>query len=385
VVHRARDLVGARGAELGLLDEKDETVKILVSETPWFNYRGEKIQLLTGVAGRVAAEGEPLVVEDYNTWEGRLYPDQKAPFRTVAGVPLKFKNKVIGTLTLIDDRLDFSFRPEHIQLLELLAPQATIWIRHARLYQELQERIEAQRLAESRLIRTARLAAVGEMAAGVAHELNNPLTTVSGFVELVLEELPQDSPHRADLELVWREAQRARGVVRRMLDFSRPPDNQRIRTNLNELAADILTLVNHLARTQGIEITIHLEEILPWASIDPAQIKQVLLNLLHNAIQAMPTGGQLDVSTRQAERDGRLWAVLAVSDTGEGISPDNLERIFEPFFTTRPAGKGTGLGLSVSYGIVTEHQGLLEVESSLGEGSCFTVWLPVEKEEPADG
>ncbi|RPI30212.1 MAG: GAF domain-containing protein, partial [Chloroflexota bacterium] len=381
VVHRARELVGAKGAELGLLDETEQVVRVLVSETPWYNSQGDKIPLMAGVAGRVAAFGEPLVVDDYNTWKGRLYPEREAPFKTVAGVPLKFKGQVIGTLTVIDDRPGWSFRPEDVQLLELLAPLVTVWIRNARLYQELQERIEAQRLAESRLIRSARLAAVGEMAAGVAHELNNPLTTVTGFVELVLEELPPDSPHRNDLEMVLRESQRARGVVRRMLDFSRPVENRRVRTDANELVNDVLVLVRHLARTGGVDIITELIPGLPWISVDPSQIKQVLLNLVHNAIQAMPKGGVLKVFTSLSQsgggKEGQDWLTIAVSDTGEGISRQNIDRIFEPFFTTRPAGTGTGLGLSVSYGIVTDHGGYIEVESQPGEGSCFTVFLPL--------
>lgn len=378
VVHRARELVGAKGAELGLLDEKEGVVRILVSDTPWVDTRGDIIPLMAGVAGRVAAFGEPVVISDYNAWSGRLHPDREAPYRTVAGVPLKFRGNVVGTLTVLDDRPEWSFKPEHIQLLELLAPQTTVWIRNARLYQELQERIEAQHEAETRLVRSARLAAVGEMAAGVAHELNNPLTTINGFVELVLDEIPKDSSNREDLELVLREAQRARGVVRRLLDFSRPVENQRIRTDLNELVSDVFALVRHLARTGGVDVSLSLCDNLPWVLVDPGHIKQVLLNLFHNAIQAMPQGGLLEVATEMVEHDRKNWLMVTVSDNGIGITPDNLEKIFEPFFTTRPAGSGTGLGLSVSYGIVSEHGGFIDVESKVGAGSRFQVYLPVD-------
>jgi two-component system, NtrC family, sensor kinase len=385
VVHRARELVGAEGAELGLLDEKEQIVRVVVSDTPWTNKIGREIALMAGVAGRVAAFGEPLVIPDYNTWKGRLLPQQEAPFKSVAGVPLKFQGKVIGTLTVIDSRPDWEIKNEHVQLLELFAPQVTVFIRNARLYQELQERIAAQRAAENRLIRSARLAAVGEMAAGVAHELNNPLTTVAGFVELVLSELSTDSQHRPDLELVLKESLRARGVVRRLLDFSRPAENRRIRSDLNELVDDVFILVHHLARTGGVEIRLELEEKLPWVSVDPAQIKQVLLNLIHNGINSMPSGGILRIRTELALHENgaekRHYCIIRIIDIGEGISEQNMERIFEPFFTTRPAGKGTGLGLSVSYGIITEHGGFIEVESQPGKGSCFSVLLPLESED----
>jgi signal transduction histidine kinase len=381
IAQRARDLVGARGAEVGLLREDEDVVQIVVSETPWEKSQVNIVPLMAGVVGRLAAFGDPIKVSDYDSWKGKLSPDKSAPYRAIAGVPLKFRGNVIGTLTVMDDRIDREFNQEDLQLLELMAPQAAISIRNARLYQELQERIEAQQLAESRLIRSARLAAVGEMAAGVAHELNNPLTTVNGFVELVLEELPPDSPHRPDLELVMKEALRARGVVRRLLDFSRPVDDQRVRADVNELVTQVLALVNHLAHTSSVEIQMELDEELPWITIDTNQITQVIVNLVNNALQAMPDGGELLVRTGLESRDWGCdlhnWVTITICDTGEGVPDELLERIFEPFFTTRPEGMGTGLGLSVSYGIVSSHNGFIDVDSQETKGTCFTVYLPV--------
>jgi signal transduction histidine kinase/putative methionine-R-sulfoxide reductase with GAF domain len=390
VVHRARELVDARGAELGLFDHQEQVIRVVVAENPWYDNVGNVIPLMAGVAGRVAAFGEPLVISDYNNWVGRLQPDQPAPFRVVAGVPLKYGDQstdsvqVIGTLTVLDDRPGKVFLAEDVQLLELLAPQVAVSIRNARLYQELQERIKAQRLAETRLLRSARLAAVGEMAASVAHELNNPLTTVVGFVELTLEDIPADMSIRPDLELVMREAQRARDVVRRLLDFSRPVENVRVRTDINELVRETLTLIKHQIRTYGVMLQVDFASNLPWVLVDPNQIKQVLLNLVHNALQAMSpevsgsSGGDLLLATSRQQHEGREWVTLAVRDSGVGISPENQERIFEPFYTTRASGSGTGLGLSISYGIITDHGGFIEVESAPGEGSCFTAYLPVD-------
>jgi signal transduction histidine kinase len=389
VVHRVRELVDARGAELGLYDEKEQVVRVQISESPWHSAIDSSYPLMAGVAGRVVALGEPVIVSDYNQWEGRLLPDEPAPFRAVAGVPLKFstpgseKPSIIGALTVFDDRSEKEFQQDDVDLLELLAPQVAVSIRNARLYQELQELIEAQRLAENRLVRSARLAAVGEMAASVAHELNNPLTTVIGFVELVLHDLPVDAPQREDLNLVLKEAQRTRGVVRRLLDFSRPSENVHELKNMNDLIEDTLALVQHQARANNIEVTLYMDHDLPLITVDPNQIKQVLLNLFHNAILAMPTGGIITLKTSRVTREGQNWLSVVVCDTGEGIAPENLERIFEPFFTTRPPGTGTGLGLSVSYGIISDHGGSIEVESNLGRGSCFTVYLPCEQESHA--
>lgn len=243
--------------------------------------------------------------------------------------------------------------------------------------QELQTRIEAQRLAESRLVQAAKLAAVGEMAAGIAHELNNPLTTVTGFVELVLQDLPGDANARPDLEMVLKEAHRARSVVRRLLDFSRQSESVRDRVDLNEIVDDVASLMRHLLHTSGVQLQITLADSLPWVWVDRNQIKQVLVNLFHNALQAMPSGGEMQVKTSVCSREKRSWVTVSVRDTGVGIHPQDQERIFEPFFTTKSGSGGTGLGLSVTYGIVTDHGGTIDVESQPGQGARFTVYLPI--------
>jgi len=245
--------------------------------------------------------------------------------------------------------------------------------------QELQARISAQREAEARLIQAAKLAAVGEMAAGVAHELNNPLTSVVGFTELALDELPVDSTVRSDLELVLKEARRARSVVRRLLDFARQAETMRVKADLNEIVDDVLALTKHLMRTSNVQPVIRLGKNLAWVLVDRNQIKQVVINLINNALYAMPEGGQLEVETAEQSRFGRPWLALSIRDTGIGIPPENMERIFEPFFTTRGDRGGTGLGLSVTYGIVTDHGGMIEVESQLKVGSTFVVWLPLDQ------
>ncbi|GAB4488946.1 MAG: hypothetical protein OHK0031_12740 [Anaerolineales bacterium] len=246
--------------------------------------------------------------------------------------------------------------------------------------QELQARITAQREAEARLVQAAKLAAVGEMAAGVAHELNNPLTSVVGFTELSLDALPPDSPVRGDLDLVLREAQRARSVVRRLLDFARQGETVRVLADINEVVEDVVALTKHFLQTSGVRLEIRLGADLPRVRMDRNQIKQVLINLVNNALYAMPSGGTLVLQTSLQERYAARWLRLDVRDTGVGIPAENLGRIFEPFFTTRAERGGSGLGLSVTYGIVTDHRGRIEVESEPGHGSIFSVWLPLEAE-----
>ena len=240
-------------------------------------------------------------------------------------------------------------------------------------------------------VRSARLAAIGEMAAGVAHELNNPLTTVTGFVELVLNELPQESAYHDDLDLALKEALRARGIVRGLLDFSRPTQDQCVPTDLNDLISQVLNLNRHMLRMSNCAIRLELWDDLPLIEVDPNKILQVLHNLVQNAIKAMTVNGTLTVRTALAQRpphtdlsaNNRGWVSVLVQDTGVGIPPEALGRIFEPFYThqiaDRPDEPGIGLGLSVSYGIIQNHGGSIEVESTVNQGSSFTVYLPLEQ------
>ncbi len=345
-----------------------------------------------GIVMRVAITGENILVNDAS--QSPFYrPIPNWDAKSEMCVVLKDGDQIIGVVDIESQRKN-AFSNNDMIMLKSLAGilsnvmsnagqyqklQATVdQLRTAR--EELQERIIAQRMAESRLVQAAKLAAVGEMAAGIAHELNNPLTTVSGFTELVLEEMPEGSTAREDLELVLRESQRASGVVRRLLDFARQSESARTRSDVNEIVGDVLALVNHLLRTSGVALTTELTENLPWVSVDRNQIKQVILNLIHNALHAMPTGGEIHLRTMHQRRDQRNWLTIILTDTGTGIAPENLDRVFEPFFTTRSKDGGTGLGLTVTYGIVTDHGGFINVESQVGVGSTFTVWLPIEAE-----
>jgi signal transduction histidine kinase len=226
--------------------------------------------------------------------------------------------------------------------------------------------------AQQQLVQASKLGAVGELAAAVAHEVNNPLTGILGYADLLLSELPEDDARHDEVVVIRDEAIRARSIVKALLEFARPRPPQRISTDLSALARSTVELVRF--RTQGVGIrVVEAYAELPRLEVDPDALKQVLLNLMNNAIEAMPQGGELGVSTRSGE--GRVGIV--VRDTGLGIDGRTQTRIFTPFFSTRSAtGDGTGLGLSVSLQIVEGHGGSIEVESAPGRGAVFTVWLP---------
>ncbi|HUF39999.1 MAG TPA: ATP-binding protein [Anaerolineales bacterium] len=376
-VERSRELVGGGAAELGLVDQRSRVVRVLWCDVPG-RERQYTIPFGEGVAGRVAESGEPLVVDDYDAWPGKPPGETPDGITTVAGVPLRYKGVLIGTLSVFDNQPGRVFTGEDVHLLELLADRIAISIRNARLFQELGERIKAQRAAESRMVEAARLAAIGELAASIAHELNNPLTTINGFSELLLEEFPEGSRQRENMELVLAEARRARDVVRRLLDFSRREEHVKRPVDLTETVSEVLALTQPLAAIQRVEFQFESWDELPRVYGDRSQLRQVVQNLVTNAIQAMPDGGTLQITTGLENGAGR--AVISFRDTGIGVAAAYRGRIFEPFFTTKPVGSGTGLGLSISRNIVSEHGGEIRVESEEGAGACFTVVLPIHAE-----
>jgi len=342
-----------------------------------------------GVTGQVFETGAGVVINDV-LQDTRYTPIKGWQAGSEMCVAIREGTRILGIIDVESSSRNAFTHNDYIALESLAGILATV-ITSADQYQRLQitisqlrsmqvelhDRMEAQRVAENRLIQAAKLAAVGEMAAGIAHELNNPLTTVTGFSELVMENLTKDTEAYKDLELVLKEARRARDVVRRLLDFARQSESTHAHASLNEVVQDVVALSRHLIQTSGVELGVTLQPDLPWASMDSNQMKQVLLNLVHNALQAMPNGGEMEIKSEAASRNDRNCVMVSVRDTGVGMTQAEQARIFEPFYTTKGNRGGTGLGLSVTYGIITDHGGQIDVESQPGVGSKFMVWLPL--------
>jgi two-component system NtrC family sensor kinase len=254
------------------------------------------------------------------------------------------------------------------------------------LEQKVNERTQELRLAEAEVARGEKLASIGQLAAGIAHELNNPLTGVLTFTHLLRKKMPEGSQDAEDLDLVIRETKRCASIIRRLLDFAREKTPEKAQVNLNGLIEETVRFIERSAALQRIEIALDLDPDLPPLFVDADLIKQVLINILVNAQQAITEHGNILVRSRVHESrkftncgDESVRAVeIAITDTGCGIPKANLQRIFDPFFTSKEVGKGTGLGLSVSYGIVRSHGGDIEVESTEGEGTTFRVFLPAK-------
>jgi len=253
------------------------------------------------------------------------------------------------------------------------------------LEQKVQDRTQELRRAQAETVRGEKLASVGLLASGVAHELNNPLTGILTFSHLLRQKMPDDSQEAEDLDLIIRETKRCAAIIRRLLDFARDKPPEKKFSDVNQVIEDTVRIVERPAHLHDIEITLDLDRALPPIWIDADQIKQVIMNMLVNAQHAIDEKGSIAIRTRRSphprapapgERAVPMLEI-AVVDTGCGIPEKDLQRIFDPFFTSKDVGRGTGLGLAVSHGIVEAHGGLIEVESRVGEGSTFRVLLPL--------
>ena len=235
--------------------------------------------------------------------------------------------------------------------------------------------------AESQILQSEKQASVGRLAAGVAHEINNPLTGVLTYTHMLLrrKDLPDDI--RADLEVIVDSTERVRTIVKGLLEFSRQTALDREPTDINRLISGVISAMENQALVKGVSIEFNAGENLPVLTMDRNQFQSVLINLIINAFDAMEPGGTMAISTGislSASDTGKRGVEITVIDNGCGIPPDDLDKLFDPFFTTKEVGKGTGLGLSVSLGIVQRHGGTIRVQSEVGKGTRFFVWLPIE-------
>jgi signal transduction histidine kinase len=242
------------------------------------------------------------------------------------------------------------------------------------MIQQLDEnRLEIEELHKREMARAEHLATLGELAAGLAHEIRNPLAGIAGVVDIMGKELPPNSPSRAVIDDVHREILQIQAILNDLLSYARPRPPSFHPANLNMTIEQAVVLTRQQVRTKPIQVIFEPNPSLPMVEHDPALIQQVILNLLLNGIQAISGAGEVQVTLNQ-ERDS---VVIQVSDTGRGISTEALPRIFKPFFTTRT--EGTGLGLSLANSIVQSHGGRIEVSSAPGKGSQFKVLLPLQR------
>jgi DNA-binding LacI/PurR family transcriptional regulator/signal transduction histidine kinase/ActR/RegA family two-component response regulator len=310
-------------------------------------------------------------------------PHAAADIRGWLGVPLLVGDRLIGMLALDKHEADF-FTETHARAAKAYAAQAAVAIENARLYKDLQDQMRAVELAQARLVQSEKLAAIGELVAGVAHELNNPLTSIIGYAQLMQTGQISDQAQQ-DVAKIVAQSRRAAGIVRSLLDFARQRPSERKLVQINDILISTIELLTYELRTHNIEWAVHFSPDLPPTLADPYQLQRVFVNLVHNARQAMNEThgtGHLTLTTESGppkfvnnRREAAPVIRVIIQDDGPGIPSELLSRIFDPFFTTKPPGEGTGLGLSVCHGIVSEHGGHIWAESG-PEGASFFVELP---------
>jgi len=237
--------------------------------------------------------------------------------------------------------------------------------------------------AEDRLVHSEKQASVGRLAAGVAHEINNPLTGILTFTRILQRSKDLGDKNQSHLQKIAESTVRVRKIVKGLLDFSRQTELDPEPTDVNRFIRSVISAMENQALVKSVSITFNPGENLPMLTLDRSQFQSVLINLIINAFDAMERGGTIIISTGislSASDTDQKGVEISVADTGSGIPPEDLDKLFDPFFTTKEVGKGTGLGLSVSYGIVQRHWGTIRVQSEIDRGTTFTIWIPVDEQ-----
>jgi GAF domain-containing protein/CheY-like chemotaxis protein len=381
VARRSAELLNGRAATVYRYEPADGTLHTVAAwgETP--GRPGMVLGAGEGVAGRAVAERALVATADVLTdpavrlsAELRTRTEQEA-CRAVVAVPLIARDHVVGALA-VGAEPGRIFGPDDRRALQAFADQAALAFENARLYASARDSLARLRETQAQLVQAAKLSALGQLVSGVAHELNNPLSVVIGYGQLLLKrELPE--PVRQPLELMVQQGDRMAKIVRNLLYFARQRPPERAPLDLHRVIEETLALRLHQLALSGITVERDFAPALPLVSADSQQLQQVFLNLLLNAEQAIGPGrsdGRIVFRTRVV--DGGRTVRVEVMDNGPGIPAEILPRIFEPFFTTKEVGSGSGLGLSVSYGIVQEHGGRLTAESEPGR-TVFILELPV--------
>ncbi len=249
------------------------------------------------------------------------------------------------------------------------------------LEKKVEERTRELVQMQARLVQSEKLASLGKLAAGIAHEINNPLGGVLIYTHLLLEDADKDSSEYENLKKIVKETTRCKDIVKGLLEFSRPKEPEMIPTDIHDALNRALAIFEPQSLFQNIKIEREFSEV-PRIIADSSQLQQVFTNIISNAAEAMAGSGLLTIRTSLDKQTDRIR--IEFTDTGHGIKPENMTRLFEPFFSTKEVGKGTGLGLAISYGIIQKHKGSIEVRSKIGKGSTFTVMLPVKRDVTGD-
>ena len=336
------------------------------------------------VVARSIFEKKPFIIPDArNDPRVNLIIKEKFNLHSLVVIPLLVKEEALGAIAADFVQPNKNLTKEALESMMVLAQQAGLAIHNAFMYQELktfsqqmEEKIQKTTAdlskTEAQLIRSEKLAALGQLAAGIAHEIRNPLTSINILIHSLASNLPSGTSQKEDLKVIEEEIHRINEIVDQFLRFAKPAPPLLIKAEVVSIVEETLQLLRPQIEKQGIIVQKEFQA-LPPILMDREQMKQVILNLLLNATQAMPKGGHLVLKGHIPEGD--RWINLSIQDSGVGIPNEDIRQLFDPFFSTKEG--GVGLGLSIAHRIIDQHRGKIEVESEPGKGTLFTVWLPM--------
>jgi PAS domain S-box-containing protein len=383
LLQQLSELLKAEGAAIALRNPATGEVSIEFGLGEWKEWTGVKLKPGEGISGLVIASGQSYRTDDAEHDPVVKYPNLFHGLNAAACVPLIISNQPIGALWI---GCKSAVTGEDMRLLTAIGDMAANAIQRQTLHDDLQTQLVILRDAQARLVQSEKLAAIGQLVSGVAHELNNPLTSVVLYSQIVQHEKLGETA-RQNLSKVVSEALRAGRIVRGLLDFARQRPMDRMQVRVDEIIKSSIELVAYELNANDIRLDLQLAPALPVIMADPHQLTQVFVNLLQNAWQAMSAAhghGILKIATEVGESIYRTHAHektpvvrIRFEDDGPGIPEAIIGRIFDPFFTTKPEGKGTGLGLSICHGIISEHGGHIWAESAEGQGTNFIIELPI--------
>jgi len=378
IVETIAQTMGVEKASLFLLDEEKGGYALresrnvrMPSPAPVFQ-KGEPLPRYLQKIGEIIVREE--LMKGSNIPELKSVIDQMSLLEAEVSIPLISKGHLIGMINLSHKFNKDIYSHEDIELLVTLANQTATAVENARLYEDLKK-------SKSYIRRADRLASLGTLTAGLAHEIRNPLVAIKTFTQLLPERLEDEEFRNHFLNIASSEVDRISSLISELLEFARPSDPRLEFEDINSILDGMILLVSTETKKKQISIVKTYESNLPPIKIDREQIKQVFLNILLNSIEATPEKGQITVKTRSFSKpDNEPYIQIEFTDTGRGIPTEYLEDIFTPFFTTKD--KGSGLGLSISHQIVQDHRGYIDVESELNKGTSFYINLPLDQEHP---
>ncbi|MBU0677638.1 MAG: FHA domain-containing protein [Verrucomicrobia bacterium] len=372
-----------------LLDDEGDGLRCVASKIRGGGDTHDAQSISKTIVQQVLREKRAVLTYDAMSGNGPSDSIAELNIHSAICAPLQTQERIIGIIHADSTNPAERLTKEDMRLLAAVGAYAGVAIENAKLYGQLardkgalQRANEELRNAQQLLIQSEKMAAIGQLASGVVHDVKTPMMVIMGYAHIIREKvgpLLSDADHRdlnKYIDNIEESVSHTDKVIKGLLEFAKPGKPSTVHINVNDLLRETLEFLRAPLCNSRTKLTTVFADGLPAISVDVNQIKQVFINIVMNAIQAMGEKGSLTVTTERAERDGESFVGIAFTDTGPGMTEDQQSQIFDPFYTTKAAGEGTGLGLSITYSIVKNHGGVIEVKSSPGQGATFRILLP---------